>query len=175
MTIYLNGRQVGRTTAGDIYMFDVPDVRIGDTIRVDAAYEGVHGDRFRSGQVQEHEPERADQRVVIRSSGTPSTCCPRRTTSPSAQQQPASQPAAQTPAASTPSGSSTTTSSADANKLTSQIFGNTANQLGNMVSGTNNAYANPTALTAPAENAGNMNINDIQNTINAGGLSGLSF
>ena len=42
-----------------------------------------------------------------------------------------------------------------------------------MISGTNNAMANPTAMTAPAEDPGFTNINDIQNTINSVGLPGL--
>ena len=43
VTVYLNGREVGKSTAGDIYMFEVPGVRMGDTIRVDATYEGFTG------------------------------------------------------------------------------------------------------------------------------------
>jgi hypothetical protein len=174
VTIYLNGRQVGRTTAGDIYMFDVPGVRTGDTIRVDAAYQGTTGTasevvKFKSMSLN----------VQIKSGHSfirdALGMLPSQDDITKSQQEQASQPAAQTPAASTPAASSATTSSADANQLTSQIFGNTANQLTNMISGSNNALADPTALTAPAAAAGNMNINDIQNTINAGGLSGLSI
>jgi hypothetical protein len=174
VTIYLNGRQVGKTTAGDIYMFDIPGVRTGDTIRVDAAYQGSTGTatevvKFKSMSLN----------VDIKSGHSfirdALDMLPTQDDIAKSQQEQASQPAAQTPAASTPSSGGTTTSSADANALTGQIFGNTANQLGNMISGANNAYANPAALTAPAESGGNMNINDIQNTINAGGLTGIPF
>lgn len=174
VTIYLNGREVGKSTAGDIYMFEVPGVRMGDTIRVDATYDGFTGTasevvKFKSVSLN---VEIKSGRSFIRNA---LGMLPSQEDIAKSQEQQASQPAAQTPAASTPSGSSATTSSADANKLTGQIFGSTANQLGNMISGTNNALANPTAVTAPAENAGNMNINDIQNTINSGGIPGLSF
>ena len=43
VTIYLNGNKVGETTAGDMYMFEVTNVRNGDTIRVDASYQGNTG------------------------------------------------------------------------------------------------------------------------------------
>lgn len=175
VTIYLNGRQVGKSTAGDIYMFEVPNVRMGDTIRVDATYEGFTGTasevvKFKS--VSLNVDIKSGRSFIRNALGM----LPSQEDIAKSQQEQASQPAAtQTPAASTPSGGSTTTSSADANKLTGEIFGSTANQLGSMISGANNAYANPVAVTAPAEDAGNMNINDIQNTINAGGLTGLPF
>jgi hypothetical protein len=173
VTIYLNGRQVGKTTAGDIYTFDVPGVRIGDTIRVDAAYQGATRTATEVVKFKSMSPN-----VQIDSGHSfirdALGMLPTKDDIAKSQQEQASQPAAtQTPAASTPSSSTATTSSADANQPTGQIFGDTANQLGNMVSGTNNAYANPTAVTAQAEDAGNMNINDIQNTFNSGGLPGL--
>jgi hypothetical protein len=77
------------------------------------------------------------------------------------------------PQTTTPASSSATTSSADANQLTGQIFGNTQNQLTDMISGANNAVSNPTALTGTADSGADMNINDIQNTINAGGFPGI--
>jgi hypothetical protein len=172
VTIYLNGRQVSKSTAGDIYMFEVPGVRMGDTIRVDATYDGFTGTasevvKFKSVSLNVNIKS---GRSFIRNA---LSMLPTQEDVANSQEQPASQPAAQTTAASTPSSSSATTSSADANQLTGQIFGDTANQLGNMISGTTNAYANPTSLTAPAQSAGNMNINDIQNTINSGGIPGL--
>ncbi|CAJ38209.1 hypothetical protein [Methanocella arvoryzae] len=43
VSIYLNGRYMGKTTAGDLYMFKVPGVKTGDIIRVDASYQGYKG------------------------------------------------------------------------------------------------------------------------------------
>lgn len=43
VSIYLNGKYMGKSTAGDLYMFKVPGVQVGDTIRVDASYQGYTG------------------------------------------------------------------------------------------------------------------------------------
>lgn len=43
VTIYLNGKYMGKTTAGDLYMFKVPGVQVGDTVRVDASYQDFTG------------------------------------------------------------------------------------------------------------------------------------
>ncbi|WP_424357018.1 hypothetical protein [Methanocella sp. MCL-LM] len=43
VSIYLNEKYMGKTTAGDLYMFKVPGVQVGDTIRVDASYQGFTG------------------------------------------------------------------------------------------------------------------------------------
>jgi hypothetical protein len=170
ITIYLNGRQVGRTTATDLYMFEVPGVRMGDTIRVDATYEGFTGTasevvKFKSMSLN---VQITTGRSFIRNA---LDMLPTQDDISEAEQQPAQQQTTQSQS-STPASSTATTSSADANQLTSQIFGSTQNQLGNMISGTNNAVSNPAALTDTAD-SGNMNINDIQNTINAGGLPGI--
>jgi len=170
VTIYLNNRQVSKTTAGDIYMFEVQGVRMGDTIRVDATYEGFTGSasevvKFKSLSLN---VEIKSGRSFIRNA---LDMLPTQDDIGEAEQQPAQQQTTQSQS-STPTGSTATTSSADANQLTSQIFGGTQNQLTNMISGANNAVANPTALTDTAD-AGSMNINDIQNTINAGGFPGI--
>lgn len=175
VTVYLNGRQVGKSTAGDIYMFEVPGVRMGDTIRVDATYEGFTGTasevvKFKSVSLN---VEIKSGRSFIRNA---LSMLPTQDDIAKSKEQPASQPAAQqTPAASTPSGSSTSTSSADANQLTGQIFGDTARQLGTTAGQSSNAVLNPASQAVPAGTGTGtgMNINDIQNTINSGGIPGL--
>jgi hypothetical protein len=172
VTIYLNGQQVGKTTAGDIYMFEVPGVRIGDTIRVDATYEGFTGTatevvKFQSMSLN---VEITTGRSFIRNA---LDMLPTQDDIAESQQQ-ASEPAAtDTQAASQPSGSTSTTSSPDANELTSQIFGGTSNQLSKMISGANDVLSNPTAA-ASTDTGADMNINDIQNMINSGGFTGLT-
>jgi biotin carboxyl carrier protein len=172
VTIYLNDRQVGKTTAGDIYMFEVPGVRMGDTIRADANYDGFTGTasevvKFKSVSLN---VEIKSGRSFIRNA---LDMLPSQEDISEAQQQPAQQQTQQP--ASQPAASSPTTSSADANQLTSQVFGDTTKQLTNSISGANNALANPAAVTNTGDTGGGMNINDIQNAINAGGLSGFGF
>jgi hypothetical protein len=166
VTIYLNGRQVGKATAGDIYMFDVPNVRMGDMVRVDATYEGFTGTaseavKFKSMSLN---VEITTGRSFIRNA---LDMLPTQDDISEAEQQPAQQAASQQVA------NAPTTSSADANQLTSRVFGDTSKQLVSMIGGANNAVANPVAMTNPADSGGNMNINDIQNTINAGGFPGI--
>jgi biotin carboxyl carrier protein len=172
VTIYLNGRQVGSTTAGDIYMFDVPGVRMGDTVRVDASYQGFTGT---ASEVVKFKSMSLNVQITSGHSFIRDALdmLPTKDDISQASQEQASQPAASS--ATTPAASSATTSSADANQLTSQIMGNTANQLTNMVGGSNYGLTNPVALTDPGNGAGGMNINDIQSMINAGGVPGLSF
>jgi hypothetical protein len=171
VTVYLNGQQVGKTTAGDLYMFEVPGVRMGDTIRVDATYEGYTGTasevvKFKSVSLNVNIKS---GRSFIRNA---LEMLPTKDDISEAGTQPVQQQTA-SPQTTTPASSSATTSSADANQLTGQIFGNTQNQLTDMISGANNAVSNPTALTGTADSGADMNINDIQNTINAGGFPGI--
>jgi hypothetical protein len=166
ITVYLNDQPVGKTTAGDIYMFEVPGVRMGDTIRVDATYEGFTGTasevvKFKSMSINVNIKS---GRSFIRNA---LDMLPTKDDISEAQQQPAQQPAQQQ--TSTPASSGATTSSADANQLTAQVFGDTSKQLTNTISGTNNAAANPAAMTNTAD-TGDMNLNDIQNTIKTGGF-----
>jgi hypothetical protein len=173
VTIYLNGREAGKTTAGDIYMFEVPGVRMGDSIRVDATYEGFTGTasevvKFKSMSLN---VEIKTGRSFIRNA---LDMLPTQDDISVAEQQPAqqaTQPQTTQPQTTTPASSPATTSSADANQLTSQVFGSTQNQLANMISGANNAVSNPAAMTDTG--GADMNINDIQNTINAGGFPGI--
>jgi biotin carboxyl carrier protein len=175
VTIYHNGRKVGQTTAGDIYMFEVPGVRVGDTIRVDATYEGFTGTasevvKFKSVSLN---VQIKSGRSFIRNA---LDMLPTKDDISQAQQQPAQQqqqPAQQQQQTSTPSGSSSTTSTADANQLTSQIFGDTANQLGRTAGQSSNAVLNPATATTPLDTGSGMSLADIQKTINAGGFSGL--
>jgi NADH:ubiquinone oxidoreductase subunit len=175
VTIYLNGNRVGQSTAGDLYMFEVPGCRMGDTIRVDATYEGYTGTasevvKFKSMSLN---VEIKSGHSFIRNA---LDMLPTQDDIKQSEQQPAQQQST-TPAASssTPSGSSTTTSSADANALTKQIMGNTANQLGHTASQSGNEVLNPSTATTPVDSGASMNINDIQSAINNGGLSGLNF
>jgi hypothetical protein len=175
VTVYLNGRKVGQSTAGDIYMFEVPGCRMGDTIRVDATYEGYTGTasevvKFKSMSLN---VEIKSGHSFIRNA---LEMLPTQDDIKQAEQQPAQQQST-TPAASssTPSGSSTTTSSADANALTQQIFGSTAQQLGNTASQSGGTVLNPSTAAAPVDAGNSMNINDIKNTIKNGGMSGLNF
>lgn len=43
VSVYVNGKLRGKTVAGDLYMFDVPGVMIGDTIEVHATFDGKTG------------------------------------------------------------------------------------------------------------------------------------
>jgi hypothetical protein len=172
VTVYLNGRQVGKTTAGDLYMVEVPGARMGDTIRVDATYEGFTGTasevvKFKSMSMN---VQIKSGRSFIRNA---LDMLPTQEDIAQAEQQPAQQTAQQS--TSTPASSSATTSTADANALTAQVVGDTTKQLTNTIGGTNNALANPVATTGTADSGSGMNIKDIQNTINAGDLSGLGF
>jgi hypothetical protein len=171
VTVYLNDRPAGKTTAGDIYMFEVPGVRMGDTIRVDATYEGFTGTasevvKFKSVSLN---VQIKSGRSFIRNA---LDMLPTKDDISQAEQQPAQQPVQQQTSA--PASTSPTTSSADANALTAQVVGDTTKQLTNTIGGTNNAIANPAAQANMADTGG-MNINDIQSMINAGSLSGLSF
>ena len=176
VTVYLNDRPVGKTTAGDIYMFEVPGVRMGDTIRVDAAYEGFTGTasevvKFKSVSLNVNiKSGRSFIRNALDFLPTQDDISQTAAGQQPAQQQPAQQQQTTTPASTSP-----TTSSADANKLTAQVVGDTTKQLTNTIGGTNNMLANPAALTSTADTGNDMNLNDIQNMVNAGSLSGFGF
>jgi hypothetical protein len=175
VTVYLNGNKVGQTTAGDIYMFEVPGVRMGDTIRVDATYEGSTGTasevvKFKSVSLNVN--IKSGHSFILNAL----EMLPQQSDITEAQQQPAQEQASQQPSSSssTPSGSSATTSSADASQLTSQVFGDTAKQLGNTAGQSSNAVLNPATAATPADTGTGMTLADIQNMINNGGLSGLA-
>lgn len=176
VTIYLNGDKVGQTTAGDIYMFEVPGVRVGDTIRVDATYDGFTGTasevvRFKSMSLNVNiNSGRSFIRNALEMLPSQEDLKEAEKQKQQAAQQPASQQASQ------PAGSSTmTTSSADAEQLTSQIFSDTAKQLGTTASQSSNAVLNPAAATLPANAGGGITLSDIQEMIKAEGPSGLGF
>lgn len=129
VSVYLNGKYKGKTTAGDLYMFKVPGVKIGDTIRVDASYQGYKGSasdvvKFKSMYLDAYV---STERSFIRSALEMMA-------SEDASQ--ASQQSAQstTPASTGSTGSSGTTSgSADASQLTNQIWGDTSKLMSSMM------------------------------------------
>lgn len=174
VTVYLNGRKMGQTTAGDLYQFQVPGVKIGDTVRVDASYEGHSGTatevvKFKSMSLNVNiDSGRSFIRSALEMLPTKDDIAK----SQQQEQQPAQQQTQQQQA-SQPAGSSTTTSSADASQLTGQIFGDATKQLTNTIGQTNNALANPAALTSAADSGGSMNFNDISDAMKASGFSGL--
>lgn len=133
VSVYLNGQLMARTTAGDVYMFKVPGVRNGDTIRVDATYQGYTGSnskvvKFKTTSMDVNiRSDRSFIRTALELFPTSTDM-----TQSGQQQQPQQ-------TATTPTGSGqTTTAAPDANQLSSQIFGNTYDSIGNMALGSGN-------------------------------------
>lgn len=139
VTVYLNGRYVGGATAGDLYRFSVPGVRIGDTIRVDAKYEGYTGSatevvKFKSLYM---DVNIKSGRSFIRNA---LEMLPTRDSISQQSQQQAAAPASTPQQAATPASSSptSTSSAADTKALTSQVMGDTSNMLLNTFGRNNN-------------------------------------
>jgi hypothetical protein len=168
VTIYLNGKKMGTTTAGDLYQFQVPGVRIGDVIRVDATYEGYTGTatekvKFKSIYL---DVNIKSGRSFIRNA---LEMLPTKDDISQAEQQPQTT-AATTPTSSSgsPSSSTTSTSSADANALTSQIVGDTTKTLTNTIGQTNNAMTAQPVTTA--DTGSGLKISDLGSAMNAAGF-----
>lgn len=129
VSVYLNGRYMARTTAGDLYMFKVPGVQIGDTIRVDATYQGYTGSetaivKFKNMYQDVYvKTDRSFIRTALEMLPNSEDMQDSQQTSTQQSEQPAS------------TGSSgnteTSTSNADAGQLTKQIWGDTSSVLGN--------------------------------------------
>ena len=129
VAVYLNGRFMAKTTAGDLYMFKVPGVQIGDTIRVDATYQGYKGSEtavVKFKNMYQDVYVKTD-RSFIR---TALEMLPNSTTMQDSQQQ-STQQAQQPVSTGSTDNSGMSTSSADAGQLTKQIWGDTSNVLGN--------------------------------------------
>jgi hypothetical protein len=133
VTVYVNGVYRAKTTAGDIYMFKVPGVRIGDVLRVDAKYQGYTGTasekvKFKSIYLDVYiKSDRSFIRSALEMLPTSDDL---------AKSQQQKQPTTQQPAASsagtgTGTGNGVTSSAADANKLSSDIFNNAFQSMGN--------------------------------------------
>lgn len=172
VTIYLNGKQMGRTTAGDIYQFSVPGVRIGDKVRVDAKYKGYTGTatetvkfksiyldvNIKSGRsfirnALEMLPKKDDLSQQQQQQTTTQT-------TPTTQ---SSNPVQTAQSASNPSQALSTT---DANQLTSQVVGDTTKTLINTIGQTKGGLAQP--ATASTIDAGSgININSLSDMMNA--------
>jgi hypothetical protein len=130
VSVYLNGRYVGKTTAGDLYVFKVPGVKIGDTIRVDASYQGYKGSvsevvKFKSMYLDAYvSSDRSFIRSALEMMSSEDAA--------QASQQTAAQSTTPASTGST-GGSGTTTGSADAGQLTNQIWGDTSKLMGSMM------------------------------------------
>lgn len=168
VSVYLNGRKVGQTTAGDIYIFEVPGVRKGDTIRVDATYEGRTGSasevvtfksmslnvNIKSGKsfirnALEMLPGKDDLDKQQAAATPAPTSTPQQTSQSSG-----------TPA-STPS-----TSTTDANALTSQVVDQTTNTLANTIGRTKGAVAQPSTISTANDGSG-FSFNSLADMMNA--------
>jgi hypothetical protein len=133
VSVYLNGRYMGKTAAGDLYSFKVPGVRIGDTIRVDASYQGYTGSasevvKFKSMYLDAYV---SSDRSFIRSALEMMSS----EDASKAGQQTAAQSTTPTSTGST-GNTGTTSGSADAGQLTNQIWGDTSNLIGKMTGST---------------------------------------
>lgn len=129
VAVYVNGVHKGKSTAGDLYMFKVPGVNLGDTIKVEASYEGSKGSatdvvKFKNMYLDVYVKT---DKSFIRSALEMLTADDSQGSQQQAAQQ-TQQPA--TSSGNSGSSSGTTTSGADARQLTSKIWGDTSNLLG---------------------------------------------
>ncbi len=167
VTIYLNGRYMGKTTAGDLYQFQVPGVRIGDTVRVDAKYQGYTGSatevvKFKSMYLDVNVKS---GRSFIRNA---LEMLPKKSDLENQQQQQTTTPTSTPQQTSASSSSPLTSTSADANQLTSQVVGDTTKTLANTIGMTNGAIAQP-APVSTADAGSGMNINSLSDMMNFAG------
>ena len=184
VTVYLNGRQVGQSTAGDIYQFSVPGARIGDTVRVDASYQGYTGSatdkvKFKTMnlnvQVTTGHSFIRDALEMLPTKDSLSDAQTQQQASPNTATPSTS--GTSTPSTSTPS---TTTSTADANKLTQQIWGDTSKMLGNTLGQTQNIFGvQPSTSTvdtgtaAPVSTGSSLSPTNLNDALQIAGLTGL--
>jgi hypothetical protein len=169
VTLYLNGRQVGRTTAGDLYQFSMPGVRMGDKVRVDASYQGHTGTatetvKFKSMYL---DVEIKSGRSFIRNA---LEMLPTKDDLSGQQQQttttPASTAGQTAQSASTPA---QTTGSADAKELTSQVMGDTSKSLLNTFNW-NNARLTQPVSTSTAGLGSDMKITNLEDAMKIAGV-----
>jgi hypothetical protein len=168
VSVYLNGRYVGGATAGDLYRFSVPGVRIGDTIRVDAKYQGYTGSasevvKFKSLYM---DINIKSGRSFIRNA---LEMIPKRDDISQQSQQQAAAPASTSQQAAAPASSSATTSSADTKALTSQVMGDTSNMLLNTF-GRNNAMLTQPMSTSTSDVGNNMQITSLDDAMKVAGV-----
>jgi len=167
VTIYLNGQRVGKATAGDLYQFQVPGVKMGDTVRVDASYEGHTGT---ASKVVQFKSVYLDVNIKSGRSFIRNALDMLPTKDDLNQQQTATATATptSTPQQTSQSSSSpqTTTTSADANQLTSQVVGQTTKTLADTIGRTNGGRARP-ATTDTVDDGSGMNFNSLSDMMNA--------
>ncbi len=170
VSVYLNGRFVGGTTAGDLYRVSVPGVRIGDTIRVDAKYGGYTGSatevvKFKSLYLDVNVKS---GRSFIRNA---LEMIPKRDDISQGSQQQATTPASTSQQTTTPAASSptSTTSAADTKALTSQVMGDTSNMLTNTF-GRNNAMLTRPISTSTVGVDNNMQITSLDDAMKVAGV-----
>ncbi|OPY29121.1 MAG: hypothetical protein A4E28_01068 [Methanocella sp. PtaU1.Bin125] len=168
VTLYLNGRQAGKTTAGDLYQFSVPGVRNGDQVRVDAKYEGHTGSatetvKFKSMYLD----------VNIRSGKSfirnALEMLPTKDDLSSPQQQSAASTGTPSQASQSSGTPAQTTSSANAEELTSQVMGDTSKSLLNIFDW-NNARLTQPVSTSTAGVGSNMMITSLDDAMKIAGV-----
>lgn len=162
VSVYLNGKFKGKTVAGDVYIFHVPGVRMGDKVTVEATYEGYTGS---ASEVVKFKSTFLDVNVKSDHSFIRSALALLPTQDDLNQAQQDKQQAAQQPqetqtaaAAQAPASVTSPASLSNANKLASNVYGNTFKSMG---SGFGNVLgAQPSTPTPSGFDGQVSNLND---------------